>query len=240
MMMAVIAAAGSACAPPNDGDVTLVVFAASSLSAVFEALAEDFERERGDVDVQISVAGSSSLREQILDGAPADVFAAANEAVMDELVAAGRAAATPTPFATNRLVVGVPAGNPGAVVDLRDLARQDLLVGLCATGVPCGDLARSVLTRAGVRPALDTEEPDVRALATKLAAGDLDVGLVYLTDALATDLIDRIEVADSQSVRYPIVVVDDAPAAVSAREFVAFVLSADGQNVLREFGFGAP
>ncbi|MDZ7676768.1 MAG: molybdate ABC transporter substrate-binding protein [Acidimicrobiales bacterium] len=224
-----------------DGSIT--VFAAASLTDAFDEVADAFEAADPDVDVSVDVsfAGSSSLREQVLEGAPADVFASANVPNMDAVVEAG-AAGSPRVFATNRLQIVVPAGNPAGIDGLDDFADDELLVGLCAAEVPCGDFARQALDRAGVRPAPDTNEPDVRALLTKVEAGELDAGIVYVTDvASAGDRVEGIDIPDEHNVvaTYPIATLTGSGDPEAAAAFVAFVLG-DGQDVLAEFGFGRP
>lgn len=215
------------------------VFAAASLSEAFTELAEAFEAAHDGTSVDLSFAGSSSLREQILAGAPADVFASANVANMDEVIDAGEVGSA-TVFATNRLQIAVPAGNPAAVDGLADFADPDLLIGLCAEEVPCGVLGRQALDAAGVTPAPDTAEPDVRALLTKVEAGELDAGLVYVTDVLAAgrgvlgiDLPAEIEVSTS----YTIGTVAGSGNADLAAAFVELVRSDEGQAILERAGF---
>lgn len=230
-----------ACGSGGD-DQTVRVFAAASLTDAFADVAEAFEEGEPGVSVQLNLAGSSSLREQILQGAPADVVATANPSVMDELVDADAVARSEV-FATNSLQMVVPAGNPGGVATLEDFADGDLLVGLCAAEVPCGEFARRVLSLAGVVPALDTNEPDVRALLTKVEAGELDAAIVYTTDVLAAgDGVEGIEIPDMQNAfaTYPIAVVSDTGDRPTAEAFVAFVLGETGQRILREHGFGSP
>lgn len=233
-MVAAIAACGG-----GDGE-TVTVFAAASLTDAFGAIADAFETEHPEVTVERNFAGSSSLREQILQGAPASVFASANGSTMDALVEAG-AATDPVDFATNRMAIVVPDGNPAGIASLDDFGRARLLLGLCAAEVPCGEFGRRVLALASVDAAPDTEEPDVRALLTKVAAGELDAGIVYATDVVATDGVEGIDIPDLQNVvaRYPIAVVGD-PEDSSASRFVEFVLGDRGQAILRDHGFGAP
>src|SRR5690606_34061099 len=155
----------------------------------------------------------------------------------------GGAVGEPVVFATNRLRLAVPAGNPADVTGLDDLARDELLVGLCAEGVPCGELARRVLADAGVTPAPDTEEPDVRALLAKIEAGELDAGLVYTTDVrAASGAVEGIDVpaGEAGTTRYPIATVAGAPHPDAAAAFVAFVASPAGRDVLAGHGFGPP
>lgn len=229
----------------DGGDQRLTVFAAASLTDAFEVIAAEFEAEHDGVDVVLSFGASSSLREQILAGAPADVFAAAAPGPMDELVAAGLVE-DPATFARNRLVLAVPAGNPGGVRSIDDLADADLLLGLCAVEVPCGALAERVLDEAGVVAEPDTEEADVRALLTKVVEGELDAGLVYVTDAAAAGgAVEVVDVPSDLRTGYPIAVVrveggGDAERVERARDFVDLVRGAQGRAVLDDAGFESP
>jgi len=222
------------------GTEQLTVFAAASLAGAFEEIAAELEAREG-IDVVLSFGASSSLREQILGGAPADVFASAGPGPMAALVDAGEVAGEPVTFARNRLEIAVPAGNPGEVTALDDLSDEDLLVGICAPEVPCGALARTVLAEAGVAVRPDTEEPDVRALLTKVVAGELDAGLVYVTDVLAAgDDVEGIAVPGGATTEYPIAVVGRSGAGDAAGRFVALVLGPEGQRILADAGFEAP
>jgi molybdate transport system substrate-binding protein len=226
----------------STGAGSIRVFAAASLTDAFADVAAAFETANPGSSVALAFAGSSSLREQVLAGAPADVFASASESDMDRVVDAGEVE-TAEVFATNRLQIVVPAGNPAAISGLDDLADGDLLVGLCAEEVPCGDVSRRVLEAAGVTPSPDTEEPDARALLTKVAAGELDVGLVYVTDvASAGDRVEGIDVpADIDVVAtYAIGALAGAGNPGLASAFVEFVRGDDGQAILADHGFGGP
>jgi molybdate transport system substrate-binding protein len=220
------------------GTGELRVSAASSLTAAFTEFADAFEAANPGVEVVLNLSGSSTLREQILEGAPVDVCAAADSASIAAV--AELTAAPPTAFATNRLQMAVPAGNPGNVTGLDDLARSDLLVGLCAEPVPCGALAERVLAAAGVTAQPDTRETSVRSLVTKLAAGELDVGLVYATDVLAEPGIAAIGDPLDPGTAYEIAVLSERESRAAAEEFVAFALSAEGQEILTRYGFGPP
>jgi len=225
----------SACATSDN--MTLEVFAASSLTNAFGDLATDWETANPGVEVRVNTAGSSALREQLRDGAVAQVFASANEAIVDELISDETIRGTPKLMATNELVLAVPRGNPGQITSLDDLADDSLLVGVCVPGVPCGDLAQQLFTAAGVSIAPDTEEPDVRSLTRRLAEGELDAALIYATDAASdADSITVIETnVAAPTTRYPIVTVaaDDE----QAQAFVDFVLSDVGQAILLSWGF---
>lgn len=227
------------------GELTgeVLVSAAASLTDAFREVAAAFESANPGVTVTLNLAGSSALRAQILEGAPVDVFASANLPVMEEVQDAGEAEGEPRVFTRNVLEIAVPPGNPGAVSGLGDFARDELLVGLCAEAVPCGRFAREALDQAGVTPALDTEEPDVRALLTKVEAGELDAAMVYRTDvAAAGDRVEGIPIPEEVNVeaRYPIAVLTGAPNPAAARAFVDFVLSRAGVEILRRHGFVAP
>jgi molybdate transport system substrate-binding protein len=221
----------------------VLVSAAASLTDAFAELESVFEAANPEAEVQLNLAGSSALREQILEGAPADVFASASQSDMDQVVQAGEVSGEPAIFGRNALQIAVPAGNPGGVSGLEDFAREDLLIGLCAEGVPCGDLGREALAIAGVEPSLDTNEPDVRSLLTKVAAGELDAGLVYVTDvAAAGDLVEGIEIPAEHNVEamYSIATPSSTPNLTGGLAFVELVLADQGQAILAGFGFAAP
>jgi molybdate transport system substrate-binding protein len=223
-----------------EGDIT--VFAAASLTDAFDEVGDAFEAANPDANVEFNYGPSSGLREQILAGAPADVFASANTSNMDQLVE-GDAAEEPENFATNLLEIAVPADNPGHVTGLADFAKPDLLIGLCAEDVPCGEFGREALSNAGVTPEIDTNETDVRALLTKIESGDLDAGIVYVTDVQAAgDTVTGVEIPadDNVTATYPIATLTDSGNSEVAQAFVDFVLSDDGQEILASFGFDSP
>jgi molybdate transport system substrate-binding protein len=234
---------GTAAGEPTDGlSGTVTVFAAASLTDVFDVLAGDFRDEHPDVELNINYGGSSGLAQGILDGAPVDVFASANEAQMTAVTGAGLAS-DPVVFTSNVLEIAVPPGNPGQVTGLADLAREDLTIALCAPEVPCGAAAEQVLEAAGVTAAPDTLEEDVRAALTKVELGEVDAALVYASDVAAAG--SRVEgiafpEADAAVSEYPICVLDDAPNPEAAQAFVDLVLSAEGQRALAEAGFRVP
>lgn len=162
---------------------------------------------------------------------------------MNEVVDAGEAANVPEIFATNLLEIAVPVGNPAGVIGLADFSRDDLLIGLCAAAVPCGDFARKLLYGVGVIPAIDTNEPDVRALLTKIELGELDAGITYVTDVVAAEgLVVGIEIPREANIvaEYPIVTLANASNPEAAAAFVSFVLSEQGKTILDEYGFSAP
>lgn len=243
LLMALVVVLGACGDDGGSVEGELLVSAAASLTDAFADVEAAFEDANPDVDVVLNLGSSSSLREQILEGAPADVFASANTSNMDQVVEAGEVEGEPEIFVRNLLQIAVPSGNPAGVTGLEDFGRDELLIGLCAEEVPCGDFAREALANAGVTPAIDTNEPDVRALLTKVEVGELDAGITYVTDVSSTGgTVDGVDIPDDQNVvaSYPIAALTNAPNPEAAAAFVAFVLSDEGQAILAEYGFAAP
>lgn len=218
-------------------DDSLRVFAAASLTEAFGEIVEQFEAIEPDVDVELVLAGSSSIAAQVADGAPADVVATADEATMARVLDTGRARGEPEVFATNRLALVVPAGNPASVSDLDDLVERGLDVAVCAPEVPCGAYAAEALTGTGLEPV--TFERSVRGVVTKVMLDEVDGGIVYRSDVVTEPGLDEIPFPQGDGIvaTYPIVAIDDGPA---AREFVDFVLGDRGRRVLLDAGFETP
>jgi len=216
------------------------VFGAASFASALTEMETAFEQRSPNIDVQLVLAGSSALRLQILEGAPADVYVSADETNMNELIAGG-AATTSATVARNTMQLAVPTGNPAGVDGLGDLSDDDLLVGLCAETVPCGRFARQVLANAGVTASVDTNEADVRSLLTKIGAGELDAGIVYASDVAITDDVDGLDIAADVNVvtAAPVAVLTESSAPIAAAAFVDFMLSPDGQSILAHNGFAA-
>lgn len=237
--LALTACSGKATPVPSDGGLTgeVSVYAAASLSGAFDTLAAAFTDENPGVRIVPVYDGSSTLVTQILEGAPADVFASADEATMQK---AGDAALEPELFASNTLVIAVPAGNPGGVESLADLAGVTTV--LCAPEVPCGAASASLLDAAGVTVSAASLEQNVTAVLTKVATGEADAGLVYATDVIGNEAVESIVPENAGDVvnHYPIAVLDGAGDPDAAAAFVAFVLSDAGQAILADFGFGKP
>ena len=215
----------------------LTVYAAASLAGAFDAIGEAFTAQHPEVTVTPVYDGSSTLVTQLLEGAPGDVFASADEANMDKLE---DAAVDPALFASNTLVIAVPADNPGGVETLADLATVTTV--LCAPEVPCGAASSALLEKADVSVSPASLEQNVTAVLTKVATGEADAGLVYATDVIGRDDVEVIvpDGADDVVNHYPIAALADAPNSNAAAAFVDFVLSDDGERILAEFGFGKP
>lgn len=223
--------------------------AASSLTDVLEDVSDAFEGlgdsdlagGSGAVTVVAVLAGSSSLTAQLAEGAEADVLMTADAATMQRAVEAGSVRGWITTVAVNALVLAVAPGNPGQVASLDDLGRADLLVGLCAAGVPCGTLADRTLNRLGIEPAVDTRELNARALATKIALGELDAGLVYATDAAALGLETIAAPSLDRFVNtYQMASIDADPPAPVRAVLEAFEPGGLGAKALLEAGFSPP
>jgi molybdate transport system substrate-binding protein len=229
---------------PSDGELTgiVTVFAAASLTDVFTELGNHLEADNPDLDVRFDFAGSSALATQITHGAPADVFASADEAQMKVVTDAGLAQ-DPTVFAGNVLEIAVPKGNPARVTGLSDFARRDPILAVCAPDVPCGAAATKLFQAAGITARPDTLEEDVRAALTKVQLGEVDAALVYATDVLAAgDRVEGFELPQAEQAinTYPIGTLKAAPNPDAARAFVDLVDSDEGQAALAHAGFRAP
>lgn len=243
---AVTALLAAACSNGDDVDATsdgepagtLTVLAAASLTESFTALESALEQQHPELDISISFGPSSGLVEQVLAGAPADVLATADSTTMED--AAGALAGAPVVFARNALTIAVPAGNPGRVTSLADLARGELRVALCEPQVPCGAAAEQLLDLAGVDALPDTLENDVKDVTGKVALGEVDAALIYRTDAAAEqDSIDTIDVPGAEEVvnDYPVAILSGTSNAPAAEAFVEALTGEPGQELLAESGF---
>lgn len=233
---ALLGLVATGCGGGEDGD-RLTVFAAASLTEVLGELEPAFEEEH-DVDVRFSFAGSADLAEQIRAGAPADVFVSADVATMERVADLVEPSAV---VATNTLTLVTPPGNPGDVAGLDDLAEADLVV--CAPEVPCGAAARTLADRAGIPLDPVSEEQSVTDVLGKVAAGEAEVGLVYVTDVRrAAEPVEQIDIPEAGAVvsSYPAAVVRDTDRPDDAAAFVDLLRGEEGRRALAEHGFGRP
>jgi molybdate transport system substrate-binding protein len=221
---------------------SITVAAAASLTEAFTEIGKDFEATKPGTTVIFSFGSSATLATQIAEGAPVDVFAAANPATMKTVTDVG-AAEPPTNFVSNVLQIAVPKGNPGRITGLKDFADKTKKIAICAPQVPCGTAAVKVFAAAKITPAPDTLEQDVKATLQKVSSNEVDAALVYRTDVIAArDAVEGLEFSQAQQAVnvYPIAVLKGSVSAAAAQQFVDYVLSADGQAVLRKAGFGKP
>lgn len=227
--------------PDIDGDV--IVYAAASLTAAFEDIRASFQTQHPSVEVVFNFGGSSGLVTQLQEGAPADVFASADERNMTVADDAGLTVSNGEVFATNTLEIAVPAGNPADITTFQDLAAPGLRLVICAVDVPCGAATARAAEAAGVTLAPVSEENAVTDVLGKVASGEADAGVVYRTDvASAGESVEGIafdEAADIVNL-YPIAALADAPNPEAAAAFIAFVTGPEGQSILASYGFGAP
>lgn len=222
---------------------TLTVFAAASLTDVFTDLGDQLMAENPDLQITFNFAGSSALATQITQGAPADVFASANQKQMTVVTDAGANADDPTVFTENVLEIAVPPGNPGGITGLADFGDAEKTIAICAPDVPCGAAAEQVFTAAGITAQPDTLEEDVKAALTKVQLGEVDAALVYATDVQAAgDGVEGIEFPEAEDAvnDYPICTLQGATNPEAAQAFVDLVESDAGQQALTDAGFRSP
>ena len=238
------AGSGSSPAAPGSGAAsgTVTVFAAASLTESFTSLGRQFEAAHPGTTVKFNFGASSSLAENINQGAPADVFASASPKNMQQVVDADGASDSKT-FARNLMQIAVPPDNPADVTEVTDLARSNVKVALCQPQVPCGAVAQQVFENVNITVKPVTQGADVKAVLTTVQLGEVDAGMVYRTDVRAAGTKVRgIEIPADQnaSTSYPIAALTEAPNPAGAAAFVDYVLSPDGEKVLEQAGFAAP
>jgi molybdate transport system substrate-binding protein len=245
-------APGATAVPSGDqAQVELTVFAAASLKTAFTKLGAAFEAAHPGVTVVFSFDASSTLRTQIEQGAPADVFASADEQNPAALVGAGLAIGPPTPFAANALTIIVPVDNPAQIATPADLARPGVKVVAAGAAVPITKYADQLLANLAAQPGYPaafvtavtanvvSREDNVKGIVTKIDLGEGDAGIVYVTDAKASAKVQTIPLPEAANVRatYDAVVVRASAQPVQAADFLALLRSPDGQAILAEFGF---
>jgi molybdate transport system substrate-binding protein len=219
---------------------TLRIYAASSLTEAFNELKRGFAAAHPGTTISITYGASSELATQIGQGAPADVFASASKKNMTAL---GSAAVHPTDFVSNVLTVAVPPANPAKIASVRDVAKKSVKVAICDPAVPCGVVAAEVFAKAGISVKATASEPDVKSVLAAVESGEVDAGLVYVTDARAAGTKVRgvaIPARFRASTTYPIAALKRAKNAVLAKAWVDYVLSPAGRKVFAADGFGPP
>ncbi|MGW6455071.1 molybdate ABC transporter substrate-binding protein [Streptomyces sp. NPDC055078] len=230
-------AAGSSGAPPK---ADLTVLAASSLTDVFRTAGAAYEKEHPGTEVTFSFAGSQELAAQVRQGAPADALVTADTKTMDGLKAD---TGTPTVVAKNRLVIATNEGNPQKIGGLKDLADTKLKVVLAAPEVPVGRYSEKILDAQSIVVKPVSQEPNVRAVLSKVELGEADAGLVYRTDAAtAADKVDAVEIPDEQNAiaEYPAATLKASGHAEAAAAFVAWLSTPAAQRIFQDAGFQRP
>jgi molybdate transport system substrate-binding protein len=221
----------------------LMVFAAASLTESFDAIGKQFEKKYPDVDVKFNYDASSNLATQINQGAPADVFASADQDNLQKTIDTGTVTPPPVVFAKNRLEIAVEKGNPQKIKGLADLEKSGLVVVLCDDPVPCGKYAAQSLQNAGVNITPASKEENAKATLSKVSIGEADASIVYVTDVKAAKgTAGGVRIPDKLNViaSYPMAVVKQSQNQTAAKAWEQFVTSKDGQKTLRKFGFLPP
>lgn len=246
-----------ACASPSattdSAPQHLTIFAAASLTDAFTEIGNNFQSANPNVTVTFNFAGSQALRTQIQEGAPADVFASANNTEMRSLVDASLVAQdAPQTFLTNKLVVVLPADNPAGIDSLEDLSTSGIKIVFAAEEVPVGRYTREALEKMNASFGSDfkdkvlanivSNEDNVRQVVAKVQLGEADAGIVYTSDVVATPELQTIEIPTEFNVlaKYPIAPLIESTNSELANAFIAYVLSGEGQAILQKWGFGSP
>jgi molybdate transport system substrate-binding protein len=242
---AVLAACGGVAAQPAPSPTpgltgSLTVLAAASLTEAFTKIGGLVHAKNPGLDVKFSFAGSPTLVQQVTQGAPADVIATADQTNMQKVVAGSFTATTPSVFAHNKLEIAVETGNPKKITSVADLANPAIKVDVCAPAVPCGTYSTTTFNKVGVKVTPVSQEPDVKSVLTKVGLGEADAGIVYVTDVkAAAGKVDGVQIPDSvnTTAEYPIAELKSEQNAAAARAFVDYVVGAQGQKVLGDYGF---
>jgi len=220
----------------------LNVFAAASLTEAFNNAKSTLTADNPGLNLMYNFAGSNALATQIQQGAPADVYASADQKNMQTLVTAGLVE-TPVTFAKNTLQIAVAPGNPKGITGLADLAKPDVAVVLGAPGVPAGDYTRQVLAAKNITVTPKSLETDVKSALAKVTSGEADATVVYATDVEAGgSKVEGVVIpdADQPDISYPIAVVMATKNQAAAQAFVDSAVSGDVQKSLQAAGFSAP
>jgi molybdate transport system substrate-binding protein len=240
---------GTACRDKQPPREYVIVFAAASLDESLRAIEKAYEDQNPQIDVVINFAGSQLLATQLLEGAAADVFASADAATLDRVVA-NRPAVPETRrvFATNKLVFVVPSNSPAQSFDQVDelLAQPSTRAVLAAPEVPVGRYARQALDQLGLRDLFESKlvsnEDSVDGVLAKLELGECDLGIAYMTDIRRSENLRGISLPDNIDIttRYELAVLADGPNSEQGQIFVNYVTGPEGLATLQDYGFGKP
>jgi len=234
------------------GSRTITIFAAASLTNAFIEIGLGFEAANPGSKVVFNFAGSQTLSTQLTQGAVADVFASANPTEMEKLVTSGLVQKdSPMDFLTNQLVVILPTNNPANITTLDDLTRKGLKLVLASDTVPVGKYTLQVLEKLDQDPSFGTDfktrilnnvvsyENDVKLVVAKVQLGEADAGFVYISDSVASPELKFVKIPSKFNIiaEYPIAALINAPQPDLAERFIAYVLSFEGQAILKKWGF---
>ncbi len=242
-------------ATPTSASATLKVFAAASLKSSFTAIQKQYQQSHPNVKIVYNFAGSQALVQQITQGAPADIFASADQKNMKKVTDAALATG-PQTFADNTLAIIIPANNPAHIAALKDLANKGVKIDVAASTVPVGSYTLQVLAKLGkasnygptyesaVKANFVSQEDNDTAIVQKVELGEADAGIVYATDvtASAASKVKFISIPTAFNIiaQYPITVLKNSTDAKDAQAFVQYILSSDGQAILAKYHFLSP
>jgi len=237
-LLVVAACGGTQSTAGSTPATSITVFAAASLQPAFDRIGAQLKAKQN-MTVTFSYAGTQTLTAQVQQGAAADVFASADTAHMTTLQNGGFIAGSSKLFAHNRLEIAVEKGNPKGIRTLQDLARPGLVVVLADPSVPAGKYAAQALKTAGVTVHPASLETQVTGVLSKVALGEADAGIVYVSDIVTSGKVDGVGIPDSQNViaDYPIARLSTAQNKSAADAFIAYVLSSAGQSIMVDAGF---
>jgi molybdate transport system substrate-binding protein len=249
-----VSAAPSPAASTSTATIALTIYGAASLAGVLDNVKTAYEAAVPGSKLTISTDSSAALATQIEQGAPADVFLAADTATPKKLVDGGFAAGDAVAFAGNELIVIVPSDNPANIATPADLARPGVKVIAAGDEVPITRYATQLvanLARESGYPAdfqvayqanVVSKEDNVRAVVAKVALGEGDAGIVYVTDARASRDVDTVDVPDAANVEatYAGVVVKASEQPRAATAFLDWLAGPGGETILGRFGFTPP
>lgn len=232
----------TSCTATQAREGAITVLGAASLTEAFEEIATAFEADHEGIRVHLSFDGSARLATSIVEGAPADLFASADQATMDTVRDADRLTGEQSNFATNVLQIVVPDGNPLDIESLADLGRSDVTLSLCGTEVPCGAYAAQAFERAGLATPAAGDQGNVKGVLAQVQLGEADAGIVYRTDVLAAEGVEGVDLdaAGTAAITYSGSVLADASNPEAAAAFLGFLLSERAQAILNRLGFGPP
>lgn len=247
--LALAACRSAASASPANPDVT--IYAAASLMEVLEQADTAYVAAAPGTTLTISTDSSAALATQIELGAPADVFLSADTTNPQKLIDKGLADGEAVVFAGNELTIIVPTDNPGAIESPADLAKPGVTVIAAGDEVPITRYVTQLIENLAEAPGyppdfaaayaanVASKEDNVKAVVTKIELGEGDTGIVYVTDATASDKVETVEVPDAANVpaSYAGVVIKESENAAAGRAFVDWFAGADGQRILGDFGF---
>ncbi|MGW1770443.1 molybdate ABC transporter substrate-binding protein [Streptomyces sp. NPDC002104] len=228
----------SASAAPKAANLT--VLAAASLTDVFKTAGAAYEKAHPGTKVTFSFAGSQELAAQVKQGAPADALVTADTKTMTGLLGQTN---DPAIIAKNRLVIATGKGNPFKVAGLKDLADTKLKVVLAAPEVPVGRYSKQILDAQKIEVKPVSQEPNVRAVLSKVELGEADAGLVYKTDTLKSgDKVAVVEIPDAENAvaSYPAASLKGSKNPEAAAAFVAWLTTPEAQKILQDAGFQKP